>query len=1616
MFRSRASSDSSKRPRSARGSKPAAVAEGQLRSPGRAVKEDSPASLPSDDEAKDEEAIKLLRTLTHDSRIDLRAAGEELAKKEASRHDRDSIKDTTPHYQIRIKGWSRRGAQLLLLFQIEHQDATRELLMSSSYFIVSLRRIELRFPNLPSPEFPELVHRLEETVCGLEDQNDVSIDKSVRCIEKDLTEFLCREDVRSKAHMLVGQLFIQPDNLEFIPRLKILILVVGSRGDVQPFIPLAKKLNEIGHTCRLATHSNFRDFVKGEGLAFYPLGGDPKELLAYMVRNPGLLPRDPREIPKKRQILDEIIQSAWPASTASDLDTGEEFVAEAIIANPVSWAHIHVAERLKIPCHIYFTMPWSPTESFPHPLTHHDRATNEFENWLSYTLVNELTWLGMRDLINNFRKRTLGLDTIHRTEEAPSLLDHLKVPHAYCWSPSLIPKPKDWGPQIDITGFFFLDCVTSYRPPSDLDAFMSKGPPPFYIGFGSVVVDGFDRIMSGIIKAVISTGVRALINKGWSEDLSKLEDVNPDQIFFIGNCPHDWLFPRCEAVCHHGGAGTTAAGLRAGRPTIVVPFFGDQFFWGEMVKRFGAGPAPIAGTRMTQKAFAEAIRHCQRDDTKANAAILAEQMARENGVEEGVAAFHRQLPLDLLQCEVCRQALLQRQDQTIQELRSATHSQIDALSKTPNGSPSPVSLEARSPARLSRSDAVPAAGEPLLAMSTDTASLADTDNKATATASARAVSAPPMRCATEASVGVGVGGGGETPVRATRCLSHQSDPFRSPMGRSSKSKQHFLQTAGLAKVYDHDADMRLCKVCDYVINGPQGYAWRRRRRFPLETPLSQQTKPLIRSKADAPPLPPLLGGQKDTSSKPDAAPTTPTQDTAQPPPTPPPPPPPAAPPAPTDLLSDPLRDPSDRTECSGDGDAAPSAASATVRRRVDMMPPMSVSEPNLPLLETAAAGKDDLTEGEGEGEGSSSSSAEDGLVISVPVPPELAAQRGVSDDGDADEWPHLVRRDVLGTMQRRKGTDDDAILNFRPHTRREYHAIDWTWRRKKGNIRNFHEGVMRGAQTYAECLQQGFEGIVTYPLHGVKSGGFVGGAMGVGVGMLNLIYLPILGTFRLVKDTSKGAYKSLQNYSQEWQERRNGWTMRKNDPGGGTSGTTGAVTQIMENMGMSLAGYGVGGGTETAAASGGGGGGEGDKSVAGGSSSTPESVNASAIGTDASTIAASRTLPPHSFNACDLAEVLNDESAVFTAKDRAGLLITEEVQAQVVQEIMEAYEELLGIKSHIHRVGEFIPSANAVSSSQQQQQQQAANRLSPRMQQRRSPLLTRSARRAGTPPGAITARQRRETSSDGQAYWSPWSPALRRIFPRAGMKAVPLPDAATKNGTDDDRREGDPPAPLSADPAAAPGGGGEACVCGHDGVKGDKDEAAAFSDGRDNVDVLSGFVSTLAQPDANATTIRRVSDTMDFILRRWTKCFAVCGRTGSSSSFIDAAPAPVPQPLPPLPTSPTAHSPSAPPLAVAPPAVVELRQDQQHRPQRHVESCSSMGSVAEERRSVGIPLLSTWIENNSHGHDEGETPGEQGGRDGEASSSRKEGGASYPYRFNGDSKGDGTTKTDDGGE
>lgn len=294
-----------------------------------------------------------------------------------------------------------------------------------------------------------------------------------------------------------------------------------------------------------------------------------------------------------------------------------------------------LSEKLGIPLLQAYLMPFTPTSEFPGVLTPQIPQTRlmTWANGLSHRLAQQMIWQMLRSADNKARTRVLQM------KPAPFLgpfasLQRETGPILYGYSPQVIPPPADWAEHIHVTGYWFLEPPSGWEPPSDLMDFLQAGPPPVYVGFGSMLSRKPEETADLVLQALAHTGQRAVLSSGWGG----LRKKNlPETVFMIGSIPHGWLFPRMSAIVHHGGAGTTGAGLRAGIPSIITPFFGDQPFWGHRVYVLGVGPKPIPRRHLTVKNLANAIRRVVSDsEMREKASLLGERIHAENGVARAV--------------------------------------------------------------------------------------------------------------------------------------------------------------------------------------------------------------------------------------------------------------------------------------------------------------------------------------------------------------------------------------------------------------------------------------------------------------------------------------------------------------------------------------------------------------------------------------------------------------------------------------------------------------------------------------------------------------------------------------------------------------------------------------------------------------------------------------------------------------------------------------------------------------------------------------------------------------------------------------------------------------------
>jgi UDP:flavonoid glycosyltransferase YjiC (YdhE family) len=412
--------------------------------------------------------------------------------------------------------------------------------------------------------------------------------------------------------------------------MRIAIIALGSRGDVQPYIALGKGLKEAGQTIRLVTQEDYETLVVSYGLEFWCMRGNVQEVLEG---------REMRELLEKGNLLAVTKLMAKETRRAAVQWAEDGLVAcqemDLLIASMGGiFIGIALAEKLGIPLLQTHLIPFTPTRTFPSALIPQSlpKLGSAF-NLISHQIIRQLMWQGFQPAYSQARQKVLGLPPA--TSTRPFHSDHSKeLPTLYGFSPSVVPTPTDWGDDIHVTGYWFLDSTDNWTPPSDLMDFLEAGSPPIYIGFGSMSSRKPEETAELVTKALMKTNQRALLFTGWG-GLNK--DDLPGSAFMIDSTPHDWLFPRVAAVVHHGGAGTTAAGLRAGIPSIVIPFFGDQPFWGQRVYKLGVGPAPIPRAKLTVDRLAQAIQEAVTNTAmRQRAAVLGAKIQAEDGIANAV--------------------------------------------------------------------------------------------------------------------------------------------------------------------------------------------------------------------------------------------------------------------------------------------------------------------------------------------------------------------------------------------------------------------------------------------------------------------------------------------------------------------------------------------------------------------------------------------------------------------------------------------------------------------------------------------------------------------------------------------------------------------------------------------------------------------------------------------------------------------------------------------------------------------------------------------------------------------------------------------------------------------
>ncbi|MFN6497067.1 MAG: glycosyltransferase [Nostoc sp. DedQUE01] len=422
-------------------------------------------------------------------------------------------------------------------------------------------------------------------------------------------------------------------------KLKIAILAVGSRGDIQPYCALGIGLKRAGHKVTVATHKNFESFIRQFDLEFAPIAGNFQEMLQSDVGIRLISGEKVRFV--SDELFKQLLQSAWAACQE----------AEVIIYTPLAnWGH-NIAEKLEVPCFFASVVPLTPTGMFgffrfalstKNPL-------KKVINYATYFIAELFFWQRSRKLVNEFRIETLKLPPLpylgsRFRKKTPANVS--QIPVLYGFSSHVIPKPHDWPAWVYVTGFWFIDRADTYEPPRELEDFLGKKVPTLCFGFGSMTMLHPEDLTHYIIEALKKTSFGGIILSGWGNVGNVVSIKDSPRVFVIKDVPHDWLLPQVSAMVHHGGASTTAAVLRAGIPSVTVPFFADQPIWGEKLTYLGVSPAPIPYKKISEENLAQAIKIVMGDEViRSKAQELGEKIRAEDGVANAVEAFHRHLGL-----------------------------------------------------------------------------------------------------------------------------------------------------------------------------------------------------------------------------------------------------------------------------------------------------------------------------------------------------------------------------------------------------------------------------------------------------------------------------------------------------------------------------------------------------------------------------------------------------------------------------------------------------------------------------------------------------------------------------------------------------------------------------------------------------------------------------------------------------------------------------------------------------------------------------------------------------------------------------------------------------------
>jgi sterol 3beta-glucosyltransferase len=405
--------------------------------------------------------------------------------------------------------------------------------------------------------------------------------------------------------------------------MNITILTYGSRGDVQPFLPLSLGLMAHGHNVTLAAPSRFKKLIEEHGITFHPLAGDPEDL-SRRFNDAGY-----NFIKQVKEMMSHAVEIGAEMLRQTDQACLNADLIIHTFAHAVG-AHTLAREKNIPDIHIQTFPMFTPTGDYPNVTMPNLR--NRFLNRLTHTLSMQITMLTSRFGFDQVRRRA-GLPKRKLYHPFKDDAPHLRTPILCAWSPNLLPPSSDWDSRVHITGYYFFPEDKFYAPPPELDKFLASGKPPVCVSFGSMVNKNSEKIDSVIREALKQTNNRGVILSGWGS----AKRGSTDDLLYLESAPHDWLLPKCKMIIHHGGAGTTSAGLRAGIPQVVVPFTADQPFWGSRVHAIGVGPKPIRVSQLSVEKMVSAMSGAEAKVILQRAQAMGQRIRSEDGVGNAVS-------------------------------------------------------------------------------------------------------------------------------------------------------------------------------------------------------------------------------------------------------------------------------------------------------------------------------------------------------------------------------------------------------------------------------------------------------------------------------------------------------------------------------------------------------------------------------------------------------------------------------------------------------------------------------------------------------------------------------------------------------------------------------------------------------------------------------------------------------------------------------------------------------------------------------------------------------------------------------------------------------------------